>query len=167
MDLAVIENNNGGELVKKGGDLALIEGWSNMPYLGMFGGNIEASTRERLTGEQVYDYWANNLLFTETSQFNSETERALLNVSLSSAGLSTIQKAVEKDLKFMSDFAQISVTVSIIGVDKIKIEIKVKQPSEIDGRIPNAYRAFIYIWDLTKSELGDFSILDFNDDFFV
>jgi hypothetical protein len=98
---------------------------------------------------------------------NSETERVLMEVALNSAGRIKIQQAVEKDLKFMEAFAIVKVSVTIEGIDRVNITIKVKEPDNLKGRSSDQFRAFIFIWDATKKELGDFSISDFNDDFFI
>jgi hypothetical protein len=170
MDLAFIEaNGNGGDLQIRGNDVFMIEGWGNMPYLGMFGGNVEAVTRERFAGEQAFDWWGNNLLLPQdqSKQFNSVLEKALMEVSLTSNGRVQIQKKVLEDLAFMKVFAELAVEVEFENIDRVKIVIKVKQPATVQGRIPDAYRAYIFIWDGTRQLLGDFSILDFNGDFFV
>lgn len=170
MDLALFEEGNGGELIKQGNDLTLIGGWQNMVYLGLFGGNVGAITKKRLPNEQDGSWWGNNLFYPNLPylQFNSYTEAALKDNSLSSAGRINIQQAVIKDLEFMRDFANISVEVSIIGLNHVKITIFVKQPNNLDGKVPDQYRSFVFIWDSTKQLLmGDFDPNDFNDDFFV
>ncbi len=169
MDLAIIETGNGGELKIVGNDFAIQNGWGNMVYLAMFGGNVEAITGPVSPTEIREDYWANNLLFPNDSsvQYNSETERTLRDVALTSAGRVKVQQAVERDLKFMKDFADISVSVSIEGVDRVNITIKVREPEKSKGTTADQFRAFIFIWDATAQELGDFMIQDFNDDFFV
>jgi hypothetical protein len=170
MDIAVVETGNGGDLVKAGNDLAQQSGWGNMPYLAMFGGNVEQSTpMTRVATEQAKDWWGNNLLFAQDQsvQFNSETERTLQNVPLTSSGRILIQQAVEKDLEFMKSFAIIKVRVTIIGLDTVEIFVAVAQPSNLNGRVPDQYKGYIFIWDATAKELGDFRIQDFNDDFLV
>jgi hypothetical protein len=150
MDLKVIESNNGGELVKNPKDLAVIFGFENMPYLGMFGGNIEQSTPiQRLPGEQAFDWWGNSLFFNENTglQFNSETERTLNNVALTSSGRKQIEEAVIKDLEFMQAFAVVSVSVTIPERDKVNISITIEEPSNLTEK------KFVYIWDATKNEL--------------
>ncbi len=150
MDLQLVETQNGGDIVKKPKDLVVIEGFQNMIYLGMFGGNVEASTPlTRLENEQAFDWWGNNLLFPNdtSTQLNSLTERTLNNVALNSFGRTVIEKAVKKDLEFMSPFAAVSVTVSIISTDRIAIAIKVVRLDNLEQR------AFIYIWDATNREL--------------
>jgi hypothetical protein len=168
-DLAIIENGDGGDLKIVGNDFATQSGWGNMPYLALFGGNVEASTVKRLATQQAFDFWANSTLFDqdESVQMDSETERVLMEVALNSAGRIKIQQAVEKDLKFMEAFAIVKVSVTIEGIDRVNITIKVKEPDNLKGRSSDQFRAFIFIWDATKKELGDFSISDFNDDFFI
>lgn len=170
MDLAIVESHNGGELIKKGNDLFMIPGWSNMVYLALFGGNVEAVTRTRKPGEQDFSWWGNATVMTndESIQFNSRTEKALKNTPLTSAGRIVIQQAVEKDVEFMKAFATIKVTVVIIDTFKVKIIVNVIQPASPDGKVPDQARAFIWIWDgMTQTLDGDFDFDDFNDDFFL
>jgi hypothetical protein len=169
MDLAFLETGNGGDLMVRGNDLFLIEGWGNMPYLGMFGGNPVGVTKKRFEGEQAFDFWGNNLLMPqdESIQFNSLLEKKLTEIPLTSNGRIQIQQIILQDLKFMKAFADIAVDVSFEYVDRVRITIKIQQPATLQGRIPEAYKAFIFIWDGTKNTLGDFSIIDFNNDFFV
>lgn len=146
MDLEVVESLNGGDLVKTTKDLKVIEGFESMPYLAMFGGNVEESTPiTRIVNRQYFDWWANNLLFPKDAgvQFNSETERALNNNALTSQGRIIIEQAVKKDLSFFSDVADIKVNVSIISDDRISIGIKIAQ------------EVSVYIWDATNKELTD------------
>jgi hypothetical protein len=151
MDLKVIESGgNGGDVVKTAKDLVVIEGFENMPYLAMFGGNLESSTpRGRLEGQQLFDFWGNNLVFpnNQSIQFNSETERALNNTALTSSGRVIIEQAVKADLKFMTDFVKVAVAVSIPTNDKVVIGVKLVQPDNLQSR------QFVYIWDATRNEL--------------
>lgn len=149
MDIRVVETNNGGDIVFLGKDFQLTYGLENMPYLAMFGGNVEASTKERLKDEQVMDWWGNNTLLRQNpkQQFNSSTERALNTFALTSSGKIQIENAVKEDLMFMSDFADITVTSSIIATDKIQVTIKLKQPENLQAK------EFVFIWDNTKKEL--------------
>ncbi len=170
-DVALIETGNGGDLTLKGQDIALQGGWGNMPYLAMFGGNLEADTiQDRIATEQAFDWWGNNLLMENEpgNQFNSLTERTLNEVALTSAGRSAIEQSVKSDLAFMREFAEISVSVSIISDDRIKIDIKVQQPENLQGRIDDVYKQYIFIWDATKKMLGDWSVEDFDrNDFYI
>jgi hypothetical protein len=152
MDVELIEANNGGDLVKKPKDLSVIFGFQNMPYLGLFGGNKEASTPlKRLENEQAFDWWGNNLCFPNDSsvQLNSITEKTLETVALNSFGLKIIQKAVLKDLEFMKPFASVTASVSMISLDSIEISITLIRLDNLEQR------TFIYIWDSTNKELTE------------
>lgn len=144
MDLLIVETGNGGDLVKITKDVKVINGFQGMPYLAMFGGNFEESTPDlRSSGKQYFDWWGNDLLFPKDSsvQMNSETERALSQNPLTSYGRVKIEQAVKKDLEFLSDIADVSVTVAIPSDDRLIIAVKIDQS------------AFALIWDATKREL--------------
>jgi phage gp46-like protein len=150
MDLKLIESNDGGDVVKNATDLEVIFGFQNMIYIALFGGNPEASTPiTRLATEQDLSYWGNNLFHPQESglQFNSSTEKTLLNVTLNSSGRTLIQQAVESDLAFMKEFATVKVVVSVIGLDSILIAIRVLQPDNLQEQ------DFVYIWNVTRQEL--------------
>jgi len=81
VDLNIVETNDGGDCVLLSNDVQLISGLQNMPYIGMFGGNVEQSTEGPKITEQTFDFWG-NFLFHPTEQpiwFNSKT--FLLNTS--------------------------------------------------------------------------------------
>lgn len=150
MDIKLIETGNGGEIARKSKDLFVIEGLQNMPYLAMFGGNVQANTLvKRLASEQAFDYWGNSLMAPNeiTLQFNSYTERVLNSTSLTSAGRIAIENAVKKDLQFMQQFAEVDIEVSIPDHDKVVIYLLVKQPGNLQEK------EFVYIWDATRREL--------------
>ncbi len=149
MDLKIIETGDGGDAVLTGNDFEMIDGFQNMPYIGMFGGNPGHPTKEFLENEQRFDYWANSLVYQNEGniQFNSLTEKLLSEISLTSASRLKIQETVKKDLKFMNDFSVIDVSVSIVGVDKVSIYIKINELSNVEQK------EFVYLWDSTKQEL--------------
>jgi phage gp46-like protein len=149
MDLKLVENNNGGDLSFNGKDLEIVRGWQNMPYLDLFGGNVEGSTKELKEGEQSFDWWGNTLLFDQQQQYqvNSEFERLLKNVSISSFGRIQLEQATKNDLKGFNSFAEITVKLSIVSADRLSLFIQIKEPSNLQSDI------FKYIWDSTKNEL--------------
>lgn len=150
MDIQLKETFDGGDFVMKRNDVSIIEGFENMPYLGMFGGNPGFNTpQSRLRNQQAYDFWGNNLLSNNNAsiQINSNTEYALITTALTSAGRLLIEQAVKRDLQFMRPFVKIGVAVIITGVDRVIIAIRMIQPDNLQQR------DFIYIWDATKQEL--------------
>lgn len=149
MDIQIYETNNGGDVIKIPGNLSVIKGFGNMPYLAMFGGNIEQDTPpSRVATEQAFDWWGNDLILgnTPTAQFNSKTERILNQIALNSAARIKIQEAVNYDLDFMKEFAEINTDVQIIATDKVQISITIKSTTK--------ERDFIYIWDATNKTVG-------------
>lgn len=150
MDIELVESLNGGEMVARGRDVSVIRGLLNMPYLAMFGGNSEASTPQlRLPSEQDFSWWGNALETDSGLQFNSETERALNEIPLTSAGRVLIEQAVKRDLRFMRDFAEVGVSVTIPATDKVVIAVRIIEPDNLQQR------DFVYIWDATNSELTE------------
>lgn len=151
MDLKLIETGNGGDIVKKSKDFEIIRGFQNMPYLALFGGNPGFSTPVvRPENEQAFDWWGNSLLMPEDVgiQFNSLTENTLNNVPLTSFGASQIEQSVIEDLRFMEEFANISVSVVIVSDDKVCIGIFIEEPENEENK------AFVFIWDATEAELS-------------
>ena len=149
MDIQLIETGDGGDFVLKGNDLVVIDGFQNMPYLGMFGGNIEQNTKKFNESEERFDWWANDLFMQNDSeiQFNSYVERLLKDIVLNSSSRIKIQTAVKSDLLFMNKFSTVDVSVSITSASRIEIEIKIIKLNSLESQ------EFSYIWDSTKLEL--------------
>lgn len=170
MDVAVIETGNGGDLVLNGNDFASQGSWGNMIYFALFGGNVEGSTKEnRLATEQDFTYWANNLCFrdNQSAQFNSETEAFLMKMALTSSNRVRLQQVVENDLEFLKGVAKFDIIVKFPGLDNVEINIR-ELVENSNSNIPDVFREYIFIWNVTKRQLGDFSINDFSsEDFFV
>lgn len=149
-DLLMQETGNGGDLVLKGNNLTLARAFQNMPYLGMFGGNVEQSTTgPKQPGEQALDFWGNYLLMSQQPelQFNSDFERALYNTALSSAGRLQLERAVKEDINFMTVFSVLTISASIDDADRIRVYIQIQEPDNLQST------EFIYIWDNAKQEL--------------
>lgn len=149
-DFKLIENGDGGDFELLGNDIVMINGFQNMPYLGLFGGNVEAvTTGAKIPDEQAFDWWGNNLLDPNNYavQMNSTLEKTLMNVALTSQGVNTIREAVIKDLQFMKAFSNTTVSVSLPYVDKIRIEIIILEPTN------KTSTEFVFLWDATNQEL--------------
>lgn len=160
VDIALIETGNGGDLQMKGSDLALVFGLENMPYMAMFGGNVEQSTKAKVVEVESFDWWGNNLLmpYDPKNQFNSLCERYINTIPLTSEGRVLIENGIKSDLEFFRGIATVSVTVSIVATDRLDVKIIVNQ---------NLKNEQIIIINFKKSSSGDFWILDFNNDFLI
>lgn len=151
MDCQIIESGDGGDVVKNPKDLAIIDGFQNFPYLAQFGGNVAQSTpSKRIATQQALDYWGNNLIWPndQSQQCNSQTERALNNTPLTSAGRVLIENAIIDDLAILKPFCNVKVEVSITATDRIEWEVTLTKPDNLQST------TFIYIWDATMQELS-------------
>jgi hypothetical protein len=160
-DLAIIETENGGDLQLLGKDLAVVYGNENQMYLAMFGGNVEQDTEAVVTLAESDDFWANSLLFPSDAflQFNSKVERLLNTTELSSSGRVVIENGVKGDLKFLKSLgAEITVSVTIPATNIVTIQI--------NAVFKNGQKS-VTIINYKKKANGDFSALDFNNDFFI
>lgn len=151
VDLRLVENYDGGDVVLIGNDFELINGWQNMPYLAMFGGNVkEDTTGPKVPNQQSFDFWGNYLLFPDQQKlwYNSLTERLLNTTELNTRTRQEIEDNVRQDLSFMNDFAVVTVFVSLVGIDKLRISIIIQEPGNLQSN------EFTYIWDSTQQELS-------------
>lgn len=150
-DLLIYESGNGGELAVINNDLALGDQLLQQAYLAMFGGNVEADTLgNEPANEPRFDWWGNSLLFGQNSakQFNSQTERALMNNALNSTGRVNIQRAAENDLQYLKASADVKVNVAILSTDKVRIDVSLG-PTRSTGEAV----LLSLIWDSAKGEV--------------
>jgi hypothetical protein len=153
-DIALFENDNGGDILVKGNDLVKYFENEGQVYLALFGGNVEESTSlVNIVGKERFDYWGNYYLSVD-NQFNSRTERTLNASALSSQGRGEIQSAIEYDLMHMKQFSNVTVTVTLEGVNRIRISIIT---AYFTGR--KTLTTAIYV---ANSSTGDFYLLDFS-----
>lgn len=158
-DIIVQETGNGGDLTLLGNDLATTGSIETAVYLAMFGGNVEANTQTpRIITEQAFDYWANGLFMGQipVTQFNSNTERALNNTALTSAGRVIIENAIKQDMAFLG--TDVTVTVVIVSTDRINVTLRITLQNGTPG---------VATFSLVRNSSGDFDLFDFNfEDFF-
>lgn len=156
-DLEIIETGNGGDLVLLRNDLSVVNGIDNMPYLGMFGGNVAASTTAERAAD-AKDWWGNNLLMQSdfAIQFNSIVEKTLNTTGLSSSGRVIIENAIIEDLQFLAPVAKIKVSVSIVATDRINVDIKISTDIGKEQSIGIGF---------SLGADGDWVLADFNNDF--
>lgn len=146
MDIRLIENSNGGDMVFENGDIQLISEVYQQPYLSHFGGNKEMSTGDIVENEgSNNDWWGNSLLTEQPNcQLNSSFEKALAETPLSSSGRITLERIASEDLEYLSGFAESQSSVVITNVDKIKLTDNIAKENSVN---------FSYIWDSFKDEI--------------
>jgi len=150
-DLRLIAKHDGTDIELLGVDFVGIDGFENMPLLGLYGGNVEESTKTFNVDELRFDWWGNDLFDFENPavQMNSRLERSLQTIALNSAGRIEIEEIIKKDLEFLTIFAELEVSVSIPDVDRLEISIKLTEPDNKDSN------EFLYIWNASENELSE------------
>lgn len=149
MDIKLQDNKNGGDAIFTGGDFKIISGWQNMPYLAIVGGNLAMNTIDFKETEQRFDWWGNSLFHPNNPnlQFNSDFERKINELPINSKSRLILEETIKNDLKFLKEFSTFTVDISIVGVDKYSIFIKIEEPTNLESN------EFIYLWDATLNEL--------------
>ena len=149
-DILLYETGSGGDLAILSNDLVMEEALYQQVYLALFGGNVEDDTRRKYTeSEERFDYWGNSLVWNETvtRQFNSKTERALLNNPINSSGRLAIIQAVTEDLRYLTSLLTYSVDVSILGINSLKITVNFTSKTNQENKILQL------VYDNAKNEL--------------
>ena len=138
-DILITEEGSGGEFSIVNSDLELTNSLRNQVYLAFFGGNIKDDV-----GEQNNDYWLNDFL-EEENRYISTFERTILEVPLTSSGLQKIKSAADQDLKYLKQYAEIKIDISIESKDLLYLYIEIKAPNNVSEKVR-------LIWNNTKKE---------------
>lgn len=160
LDIKLNETGDGGDIVLNGNDIEVIHGFQNMPYIGMFGGQLKEATTNKRVQLQVFDYWGNKLFEPSNKKawFNARLENLLDNIELTSRTIPVIQNQIYSDLDFMTEFSNLEVTVKMVGLDKLLILIEIAHPDL------SQKKEFRYIWNAIESELEEDNGIDENED---
>jgi len=137
-DIHLFETGSGGDFAIVNDDLLMGESLYQQIYLALFGGNIEASTKQSyLESEERFDYWGNSLIWntTKTKQFNSETERIIQNTTLNSSGRLTILQAARNDLEYLKGVINLSVEATIESTNKIRITVSFSEKTNQQDKV--------------------------------
>lgn len=154
LNISLFEDGNGGQMVLKNNEIIQTSSLATLAYIAMFGGNVEAETqKENAPGELKFDWWGNDPTKPSTTWINSQTERVLRGIEISSSSLFTIQQAVENDVKSLEEFGDITVVVTFPGLNKVQIVITISEPS-----IKKNTRLSL-VWDATRSEIIEKNII--------
>jgi len=149
-DINLFENGSGGEIAIIDDDIGLTEQIYQQAYLALYGGNVEASTEPNTPANELRnDWWGNALLFSDTpeKQFNSTTERVLRTTVPNSSGRITILRAVEYDMQYLKNVANVTVNVVILSTYKIEITVVLTRPQNQQDVVMQI------LWDGAKDEM--------------
>lgn len=149
-DINLFETSSSGDFAIVNGDLLMGESLYQQVYLALFGGNIEANTKDvYLLSEERFDYWGNTLIWKneKSSQFNSETERTIQNNALNSTGRLRIIQAINNDLEYLKSVLIFDADVQITGRDNLKIIVNFSSKTNQQDRVLQM------IYDNAKKEI--------------
>jgi len=149
-DILLYESGSGGEMSIASNDLVMGENLYQQVYLALFGGNVEANTKpDILLNEERFDWWGNTLFFKDkpTRQFNSNTERTLLQVVLNSYGRLQLIQAIINDLTYLSELLNSTVDVEFFNTNKIRIIVMFSPKTNQENKVLQL------VYDNAKNEL--------------
>ncbi len=155
-DIEIYSSGSGGEFTLAGNFIQTTSSLFNQVFLALFGGNVEESTQtEYAPGEQRKDWWGNSVLLSGKpgNQFNSETQRALMNVVLNSSGRIAIEEAAKADTEYLSELGEVDVSVVFDEQNRVQIFVRIQEPAN------RQTQQFNYIWDSSRGELIESKIL--------
>ena len=145
---SIYEDGNGGQLLLQNNDIGQTESLATLAYLKMFGGNKASSTtKDNVVNELSTDWWGNYKTDPSDKWINSETERLLQGLALTSGSRIDLENAVKRDLKSLEQYGKIEVTVTFPRINTVKIDIVIIEPSR-----KNSTR-LVLIWDATRKEM--------------
>lgn len=136
-DIHIYESGDGGELAIINNDLVLVETLYQQVLLALFGGNVEANTATTIASEEKFDYWGNNLFWPNrpSKQFNSNTQRVLRDVVLNPEGRLRSISAINEDLSYLTQLANVEVDVRIVTKSRIEIMINFTRRDNQESRV--------------------------------
>lgn len=144
IDISIYESGDGGEFILSNNDLQVVDSFTNTVYLALFGGNIEQNTNTSISEEEERsDWWGNELLELD---YNSNFERALYSVALNSAGIKALEEAAKKDLSILSEYGEVSVSISSEIEDRMELMIIFTERNSKEKKIK-------FIFDKLKNEV--------------
>lgn len=141
-DIRIFEEGSGGDFNIVDNDIEITNSLRNQVYLAFFGGNIKDDV-----GEQNNDYWANSF-FNDEQKYVSNFERTILSVPLNSSGLQKIKSAADQDLKYLKQYAEIKIDISIESKDLLYLYIEIKAPDNISEKIRLIWNNTDKTWQL-------------------
>lgn len=151
-DIKIYESGSGGEFDLLNEDLETIEGLTNQPYLALFGGNIEQSTSNSILQGELRGDWFGNLLLDDENRFNSSFERALNNTALTSSGIRALKIIAENDLKYLKDYADITVNVYLEDISRVVVEVTMKKPDNQSLKVK-------LVWSFDQNKIVEYKTL--------
>jgi len=151
---SIYEDGNGGSLLLRSYEIVQTNSLAILAYLLMFGGNVnEITKKENSPAELSIDWWGNKKIDNSSKWINSETEKFIRGIALTSRNRSLIEQTVKRDVKSLEEFGKITVDVTYPELNRLKILITIKEPSAKNST------SLALVWDSTKNEVIEQNIL--------
>jgi phage gp46-like protein len=128
-DISLFQTDDGGDITALDGIVTMGGGLETAVYLSLFGGNEDDDGRQ----DSPADWWGNIDETDPAREYHSETQHLLRSLPATTGNLRRLEDAARRDLSWLeSDSVASSVTVSasIPGVNKIKLEIDIEAIGE-------------------------------------
>ena len=130
LNTLLYEDGSGGSLSLKGNDIETTRSLFTMFYIALFGGNVEAdSKQDKDTSVFNESWWGNSIQLNGNKFINSKTERTLKGATQTSKDITDIKKAVKADLKRFEYLGKLTVDVTYPKLNWVEIDITIEQES--------------------------------------
>lgn len=131
IDFVLYETLDGGSkfFYDKKKDLQTTRSLFTYVYVLILGGNVEASTTgAEQPREKRSDFWGNSAFYPNSPEkwINSNFERAINTIELSSVGRIKLEQALKDDLKRLRIYGEVTASVDITGNNRIRANIGLK-----------------------------------------
>jgi len=124
-DVNLFQTDDGGDIRVNGGVVELRPGLETTVYLSLFGGNEDDDG----TPDNPASWWGNIDEGLPDRTYRSETQHLLQALPATSGNLPRVEDAVTRDLAWLISSgvaSSVSVSVSITGVNRVKINIDIE-----------------------------------------
>ena len=153
-NFTLYEDGNGGQMVLRNNEIIHTRSIATLAYLKMFAGNVSEKTRkENNTGELRSDWWANDPVDNSEKWINSETEKVLRGIVISSSSRFDIEQAVKNDVKDLEGLGSVDVSVTFPSPNYVRIIITITEPNA------KSSNRLIVTWDASRNEIIEKDII--------
>lgn len=124
-DVLLFQTPDNGDICIEGGDVELSPGLETAAYLSLFGGNLADDGSQN----NPNNWWGNSLETDPSFEYRSQTQYLLGTIPPTTKNLLRLESAVKNDLKWLEDVSaanSVSVSASLIGLNKVQIAIDIK-----------------------------------------
>ena len=128
-DVSLFQSDDGGDITALDGIVTMSGGLGTAVYLSLFGGNEDDDGRQ----DSPTDWWGNIDETDPAREYHSETQHLLRSLPATTGNLRRLEDAARRDLSWLessSAASSVTVSASIPGVNRIKLEIDIEAIGE-------------------------------------